>query len=201
MTKQSSATENQILKQELMGLFEHIQKIRREIASIRKPGVADDRFDQMSDELDAIVGHTETATNTIMENVEAISDLVIEVRKISENESVTEILNKIENHAGEVFTACSFQDITGQRITKVVRSLAFVEERVNTLIGMWGKDALSAEIAEEIPVDADEALLNGPQLDGQGVSQEDVDRMLNGGGMDMGQPIASSQDDIDKMFE
>ena len=143
MAQAPSDKDMDVLKCELLGLFEHIQKIRREIAAIRRPGENQDRFDQMSDELDAIVEHTETATNTIMENVEAISDLVATVCAKTDDTEIVGVLVKANEHAGEIFTACSFQDITGQRITKVVRSLKFVEERVNALIGMWGRDAVA----------------------------------------------------------
>jgi len=200
MTKTERENEVDVLKRELLGLFDHIQKIRHEIASIRRPGQSEDRFDQMSDELDAIVEHTESATDAIMENVEAISDVVAEVRANAQDESVITALAKVDEHAGEIFTACSFQDITGQRITKVVRSLKFVEERVNALINMWGRDVLLSEKVEDEALDADQALLNGPQLAGQGVSQDDVDRLLNGG-TDMKAAEATSQSDIDKLFE
>jgi len=201
MSELGNDREAEVLKRELVGLFEHIQKIRREIAAIRRPGDSTDRFDQMSDELDAIVEHTEAATNTIMENVESISDVVNEVRALADNPKIDAALARVDEHAGEIFTACSFQDITGQRITKVVRSLKFVEERVNALIGMWGRDALAAaDGAGDKPVDADAALLNGPQLAGQGVSQDDVDRLLNGGDMQSPAEAHVDQDDIDKLF-
>lgn len=196
-----SETEVDVLKRELVGLFEHIQKIRREIAAIRRPGESSDRFGQMSDELDAIVEHTEAATNSIMENVEAIGEAVAQARAATAEPAVLDVLSRVDTYAGEIFTACSFQDITGQRITKVVRSLEFVEERVNALIGMWGREAL-AMVTDEAPAapSGDAALLNGPQLAGHGVSQDDVDRLLNGGDMQAAPQGASSQDDIDKLF-
>ena len=201
MSELGSEREAEVLKRELVGLFEHIQKIRREIAAIRRPGDSSDRFDQMSDELDAIVEHTEAATNTIMENVEGIADVVNEVRELTDSPKINAALARVDDHAGEIFTACSFQDITGQRITKVVRSLKFVEERVNALIGMWGRDALAAaESGGDKPKDADAALLNGPQLTGHGVSQDDVDRLLNGGDMQSATDTHVGQDDIDKLF-
>lgn len=195
-----SETEVDVLKHELVGLFEHIQKIRREIAAIRRPGDSGDRFDQMSDELDAIVEHTEFATNAIMENVEAIGEAVEQARALTAEPAVLEVLARVDSHAGEIFTSCSFQDITGQRITKVVRSLKFVEERVNALIGMWGREILAQEASSAEARKGDAALLNGPQLAGQGVSQDDVDRLLNGGDMTAAPSGASSQDDIDKLF-
>ena len=42
----------------------------------------------------------------------------------------------------KIFEACSFQDITGQRITKVVKSVTYVEDRVNDLIAVWGKEEI-----------------------------------------------------------
>ncbi len=185
--------EVEVLKRELVGLFDHIQKIRREIAAIRRPGETGDRFDQMSDELDAIVEHTEAATNTIMENVEAIGEAVEQARSLTTESAVLDVLGRVDTHAGEIFTACSFQDITGQRITKVVRSLKFVEERVNALIGMWGRDVLAKINPEGEGPTGDAALLNGPQLAGHGVSQDDVDKMFEGNGQ-------SNQADIDKLF-
>lgn len=194
-----SNQEVDVLKRELVGLFEHIQRIRREIAAIRRPGESGDRFDQMSDELDAIVEHTESATNAIMENVEAIGEAVEQARALTAEAAVLEVLGRVDDHAGEIFTACSFQDITGQRITKVVRSLKFVEERVNALIGIWGREALAKVLPDEAGRTGDAALLNGPQLAGQGVSQDDVDRMF-GNAAPAPAPSANPQDDIDKLF-
>jgi chemotaxis protein CheZ len=201
MTQRNEASEVQILKRELLGLFDHIQKIRQEIASIRRPGQSEDKFEQMSDELDAIVTHTESATEAIMENVEAISDVVAEVRQQVEDESIASALAKVDEHAGEIFTACSFQDITGQRITKVVRSLKFVEERVNSLINMWGRDALLTADVVDDSREGDAALLNGPQLAGEGVSQDDVDRLLSGVDGVHSPSEPASQSDIDKLFD
>jgi chemotaxis regulatin CheY-phosphate phosphatase CheZ len=171
------------LKHELIGLFEHIQRIRKEIAAIRRPGADadEDHFVQMSDELDAIVMATEQATNTIMENVEQMEDALSEVRTLVDNPQVIEILDRIPTHSGAIFEACAFQDITGQRITKVVNSLQFVETRVNALIDMWGADELTKMGPQkEAPRGEYEKYLNGPQLAGHGVSQADVDAMFGG---------------------
>lgn len=169
-----------ILKRELLGLFHHIQKIRKEIASIRRPGQPEqDHFSKMSDELDAIVAATESATDTIMENVEQMEDVLQEVRPHVQDADAIALLDTIPDKTGAIFEACAFQDITGQRITKVVNSLQYVEERVNALISIWGESAIATEAVEENkPVDEYKQYLNGPQLQGQGVSQADVDAMF-----------------------
>ena len=99
-----------------------------------------------------------------------------------------EIFDQVTEKVNTVFEACSFQDITGQRVTKVVNSLKFVEERINAIIFTWGKEELAKVVVEiKEDQDPDKKLLHGPQLPGQGISQADVDRML-------------AQTDIDKLF-
>lgn len=172
-----------VLKKELVGLFNHIQRIRREIAAIRRPGAAsgEDHFMQMSDELDAIVEATEQATNSIMENVEQMEDLLNDLRALQTDPAAVAILDQIPEKTSAIFEACAFQDITGQRITKVVNSLQFVETRVNALVSMWGANELT-KVGPQKTEEQDEykRYLNGPQLSGQGVSQADVDAMLFG---------------------
>lgn len=172
-----------VLKKELVGLFNHIQRIRREIAAIRRPGAAsgEDHFMQMSDELDAIVEATEQATNSIMENVEQMEDLLNDLRALQTDPAAVAILDQIPEKTSAIFEACAFQDITGQRITKVVNSLQFVETRVNALVSMWGASELT-KVGPQKTEEQDEykRYLNGPQLSGQGVSQADVDAMLFG---------------------
>ena len=40
----------------------------------------------------------------------------------------------------EIFTACSFQDLTGQRTTKVINVLRYIEQRIGSMIAIWGED-------------------------------------------------------------
>jgi chemotaxis protein CheZ len=183
----SKANDTLILKRELVGLFGHMQKIRKELAALNPPG-SPDHFGGMSEQLDAIVDATEGATNTIMESMESIDNLMAEARAAAlDNPTLTDIFDKVTDRVNMVFEACSFQDITGQRISKVVNSLKFVEERVNAIILTWGRDELTKVVVEIKEEDPDKKLLHGPQLPGQGVTQADVDKMLG-------------QDAIDKLF-
>lgn len=182
-------TESGLLKRELVGLFGHLQKIRTELAALNPPG-APDHFGSMSEQLDAIVGATESATNTIMESMESVGELMAEARAAAvDNQALPAIFDKVDDKVNAVFEACSFQDITGQRISKIVNSMKFVEERIKAIILTWGRDELTKVVAavKTEEVDPDKALLHGPQLPGQGVSQSDVDRLLG-------------QDAIDKLF-
>lgn len=176
------------LRKELFGLFGYLQKIRKELASLNSSGTAE-RFSSMSEELDEIVKATERATDTIMTCVENIDNDVNEARALSSDPALGVLLDRMNDNVNQVFEACSFQDITGQRVTKVVGSLKFVEERVHSVVLTWGKDEIE-EVVEEIKEEHDDPekkLLNGPAMPGQGVSQKDVDSIL-------------AQNDIDALF-
>lgn len=168
------------LKKELYGLFKYLQRVREEIAAINRPADEELHFDNMSDQLDAIVKATEEATNTIMECMEKNDEAVDELRKSLTDEGQLALLDKISGNGADVFEACSFQDITGQRITKVVKSVTYVEDRVNALIGVWGKDEIdSIEVKADVEKTEDEKLLKGPALEGEGITQDEIDKLFD----------------------
>jgi hypothetical protein len=95
----------------------------------------------------------------------------------------TEVCDLLDANATEIYTACSFQDITGQRTRKVIQVLRYLEDRINAMIGIWGLDgAMAAEAAEQRAVDGDKALLNGPAKPGTGLDQADVDMVMGPAG-------------------
>jgi chemotaxis protein CheZ len=167
------------LNLELQALMQYIQRVRQEIASINRGADGDDYFESMGEQLDAIVQATEAATNLIMEMVEKNQEAVNTLKEtVTEPEQVA-LLDQIIDNGNAVFEACSFQDITGQRVSKIVKSVTYVEQRVNTLVEVWGRDALdSVEVVAEEKT-ADEAMLSGPQLKGQGISQDEIDKLFD----------------------
>jgi chemotaxis protein CheZ len=183
-----SIQEEDRLKKELVGLFGHMNKMRRELAVLQGDDAGS--FVTMADTLDAIVENTETASNAILESMEAIEDIVGELRQ-SKDPAIASVCGRITERSNQVFEACSFQDLTGQRITRVVNSLKFIEERVTAMVRMWGKEELET-VVEEMkkeaqPVAEEEILLHGPQREGVAHTQDEVDKLF-------------SQDDIDKLF-
>ncbi len=86
----------------------------------------------------------------------------------------------IESKFQTVFEACSFQDITGQRITKIVGELKYIDERLSKMIAIWGPEGLQDEpIQPAVHVTPEGEKLEGPALAGQGVSQDDIDKMFD----------------------
>ena len=159
--------ETEVLKSELVGLFKHIQKIRLEIAMIKSP--KNDHFSSMTDELDSIVEATSTATEEIMSNVEKINDIAFSLTDKLADQADKDSVNTIIDCVTNVIVACSFQDITGQRIQKIVKAVKYIEGHINSLIGMWGKDVINEQkLVKHEETDEYKKYLNGPQLKGQG---------------------------------
>ncbi|SBW01242.1 Chemotaxis protein [uncultured Alphaproteobacteria bacterium] len=162
---------------ELEALARIIRETKQEIAEIRPEEIKDEFLPTAADELDAIVQSTETAANAILDAVESI-EAVIPAVDAAAGEALS-------NATMAIYEGCNFQDLTGQRISKVVNTLKRIEERVNTLISAFGPDleavaeGLAGEAAAAVAgADADAALLNGPQHPETASSQDEIDRLL-----------------------
>ncbi len=168
------------LKSELDGLLRYIERLRQEVAAMLNPTEEDHKFESMGEQLDAIVKATEEATNTIMSAQEKTEAAVGQLREGITDPDQLALLDEITNNGNEVFEACSFQDITGQRVNKVVKSITYVERRVESLVDTLGRASLaSVEVAPDSEKSADEELLSGPQLDGGGLSQDEIDALFD----------------------
>lgn len=167
----SETISRDMLYRELRDLHQIIEDARREIGLSRPGEIKHKHIPSATDELDAVVAATAEATGTIMDCCEAIENAAAGLSG-EQAEAITGATMKI-------FEACSFQDITGQRITKVVKTLKDIDAKVDSLLSLLGADKFSPEdeSASTGPQD-DSALLNGPQLPGAGISQADIDKLL-----------------------
>ena len=168
-----------VLRGQLHDLKYSIDKTKAEIAAIHKPGEQEDKFVTAAMELGAIVKATEEATNNILGAAEDIEDHVSSIRERNTDVKSDEHLVAISNLVIYIFENCNFQDITGQRTGKVVKTINYLEERILTMINIWGEEdfegiELSADLRSE-----DEKLLEGPQLEGAGISQDDIDALFD----------------------
>lgn len=176
----SEEVEVQQLKTELLGLFKYVQRVREEIAAMALPTDEDNQFGTMGEQLDIIITATEDATNTIMEVVEK-NDVIVDglMKKFEGDAETTAMLNDIVNNNMEVIQACSFQDLTGQRVSRVIKSISYVETRVLNLTDIWGKEELEKVELEAVEKTEDEKLLHGPQDPGRGISQDEIDSLFD----------------------
>jgi chemotaxis protein CheZ len=160
-----SATEAALLS-ELEGLGRTVVRAKQEIARLKVEDITESHIPSATDELDAIVDHTAQATNEILDCCEVLEGVAGRVGK-DEAEALQGAITRI-------YEACSFQDITGQRIGKVVTALKAIEARVASVTGRF----MEGRGEPEEPATEGHRLAEGPQLPGAGVSQADIDRLL-----------------------
>ncbi len=160
---------------ELKDLLQFIDAAKHELVGMQPKSLSNRDIPDANVELDAVIKASEDAASTIMD----VADILGEVAENVDDVSAT----KLNDAAGELFQASSFQDLTGQRITKVNVTLSHLEQRLNALAEAIGDDFIEAS-AEDIELDAqgvavnDEDLLHGPQLEGEGNSQDEIDAIL-----------------------
>lgn len=166
------------LEQEIEKIATYIVEAKTEIAAITYPTEvtgSDKNLSHASIELNEVVRHTEEATNLIMDRADAIMALAGGLAD-------ADVSTKLNDHAIGIIENCSFQDITGQRIRKVLSTLEQVELRINRLVKLFGGELPTLTSVTEVETGrarrADEDLLNGPQLSGNKPSQDDIDKLF-----------------------
>lgn len=144
-----------------------IAAAKADIAALRVDDITGNHIPSATDELDAIVAHTAAATDQILETCETLDEVGGKLRGKAKTQ--------LQDATTRIYEACSFQDITGQRITKVVAALKTIEQKVAHLIYTFGDDHAAPPPADLSP---DAALLNGPQLPANAMDQSDIDRLM-----------------------
>jgi chemotaxis protein CheZ len=171
------------LKIELDLIHDAINRTKREIAVLHGKSFDGEEMARVNGELGAVVGGTEEATQQILEAAEAIDQAATALSKVNSPDQQKLLSEEISERVVSIFEACNFQDLTGQRISKVMATMKFIEDHITTMMDIWGGvDAIKAHappIADTREGDA--RLLNGPKL-----------------GSDVGH---ASQDDIDALFD
>ncbi len=175
----SNSVVDSFVHQEIAKLANYIGEAKNEIFAIQTNARAEDAISDASLHLEEVVKATEDATNKIMDAADAVQNAASGVGGEKEQ--------KIMDATTIIYDACAFQDITGQRIRKVITLLENIEDRVNKLNGIFGS---APKIEEDnsptqnidpskitVPVD-DKDLLHGPQHEGKGASQDEIDALL-----------------------
>lgn len=170
-----------LLHRHLISISETIARTRQEIAELHQEQEAG----RACDELNAVVQGTEHATNTILTASETVDTLARRLARNTQDQATKDDAEAIQAQMQTIFEACNFQDLTGQRISKVVRTVGFVEERVAEMLRLWsgsvasGAQATSTRSKPTRHADQD-GLLNGPALPGTAaVSQDAVDALFD----------------------
>ena len=147
-----------------------ISAAKAEIAALRVDDITASHIPSATDELDAIVAHTAAATNAILENCEILDALGGELTGAA--------AERLAEATTRIYEACSFQDITGQRIGKVVGTLKAIEGKVAHIVETFGDPDAVPLAGPALAETGEQALLNGPQLPMSAMDQSEIDRLL-----------------------
>lgn len=181
-----------VLTDELSSIMELFHNTRMELSQLTSGQLTKERIPAAGHELDAIVQHTEEATNLIMSAAEEIMG--------APPEDAAAYAATVNNAAIKILEACSFQDITGQRIRKIVDTFSVIENRISRfadILGVEIEQPIDHVTTEEAAAQArrDRLLLHGPQDAKDAIEQDEIDAIMSG------DEISISQDDIDALFD
>ena len=170
------------LKVELDLIYEAINRTKREIAVLHGKSFSGDEMMKVTGELGAVVGGTEEATQQILEAAEAIDQAASALGKVNSPDQQKVLSEEISERVVSIFEACNFQDLTGQRISKVMTTMKFIEHHINVMMEIWGGvDVIKAHAPPVIDERVGDArLLNGPKAIGEEghASQNDIDALF-----------------------
>lgn len=171
------------LKVELDLIHDAINRTKQEIAVLHGSSFNGDEMSRVTGELGAIVGGTEEATEQILAAAEAIDQAATALAGGTSPDQHARLTADISERVVGIFEACNFQDLTGQRISKVMNTMKFIEHHIGIMMDIWGGvDAIKAHAGPLLDArEGDARLLNGPKSAGDAghASQNDIDAMFD----------------------
>jgi chemotaxis protein CheZ len=172
--------EAQAYKHELEVIYSAVKRTRTEIGEANGHALNGAQVGRVGRELEAIVAGTEQATQDILKAAEDIERAANMLSAALKNEHEQDMAYDILDRVVQIFESCNFQDLTGQRVSKVLSTLQFIEQHVGRLMEIWQAVEQFEPLVTDQPGDGDRRFLNGPKL--------------------ANEPGHSSQDEVDEIF-
>lgn len=172
------------LRTEMTKILESIANTKREIATLHHTNFGENTDVQVADELDAVVIATERATDIILTAAEVVDNQATDLAAHLAGGEHESLALDIQEQTVKIFEACNFQDLTGQRVQKVLETMKFIESHVDKMISIWGGLENFLDISPDSlhKKTGDDALLSGPGLEDDGefrASQDDIDSLFD----------------------
>jgi chemotaxis protein CheZ len=170
------------LKDETDSIHRAIARTKQEIAALHRSGFNGSEYGRVFRELDAVVGGAERAIEQILAAAEDIDEAANTLSAILKRGQDQALAQDIREQVVRIFEACNFHDLAGQRISQVLATLRFVEQRIARMMAIWGgidafRDSAAAPPRER---NAETVSINGPKLEGEPghASQDDIDALF-----------------------
>jgi chemotaxis protein CheZ len=171
------------LRTETDTIYRAISRTKQEIAALHVNGLNRPETGRVFRELDAVVGGQERAIQQVLAAAEDIDEAANTLSAALKQEQEQALAQDIRDQVIRIFEACNFQDLAGQRITTVLATLKFIEDRVARMMEVWGgieafKEYTAAALAER---ELGPVLLNGPKLEGDSghATQDEIDALFS----------------------
>ena len=176
---QAQIAEAQAFKRELELIYAAAQRSRGEMTVLKAEAADGERTTRVSRELAAIVAGTERATQSILQAAEEIDHAAGTLSAGLKGAHDKGLAHDIQDRVVQIFEACNFQDLTGQRVALVIETLKSIEQHAVRLLDLWHRiEAMPPAPAEDSK--DDRRFLNGPKLAGDSdhSDQHDIDVMF-----------------------
>jgi chemotaxis protein CheZ len=172
--------EAQAYKHELGLIYAAVERTRTEMTMLGAEAQSNERTARASRELAAIVGGTEQATQSILQAAEEIDQAANALSASVKGAHEQGLAHDVQDRVVQIFEACNFQDLTGQRVGHVLETLKFVEEHVARLLAIWHVVEQFTPVVLDTEAEGDRRFLNGPKLAGDRdhSTQDDIDGMF-----------------------
>lgn len=146
--------------------------LKRTVPELGDEFATDKNIAEARQELEAIVDTSAVAASAILDACEAIE-------AASDTMPAGALKDSLQEATRNIYLACGFQDLTGQRARKVMARLRVVDRKVTAVSALLelAQGAISTVDAEEIE-GADQHLLNGPALPSEAMTQREIDRIM-----------------------
>ncbi len=172
------------MRGELDSMKDAIVRTKADLAALHRSENNGKGMRRAADELDAVVDSTERATTTLLSVVEDVEARASMLRSMPLTPDARPHVDAILEQVIRAYEACNFQDLTGQRISKIVQVMKFIEEHLDRVIAAWSALDSFRDLVASGPALEDEgesALLNGPKLpdDPGHVDQTDIDALFD----------------------
>ena len=177
----------------LQDIYQQIHQAKEPDAGILDKNESEQLFNEASKQLDEIMTTTEEAASHILNIIERQQDMAPEnaellrlasERRLNREEvaRLFELNDLVDEDLTDILTALSFQDLTGQRIKKIVATLKTIESKAFELVMSTGlaMKAHAKEPGKDMETIQTEAKRKASELKGPtlGANQKNVDDLL-----------------------
>ncbi len=155
---------------EVNAIARHIEKTQIELGALSPGALTFDSIPKADEDLREVVASTETATQSILDSAETIMS--------ADPDDLEDYRQTVDSAVMSIFEACCFQDMTGQRISRVAETLGFISEHIT-----YVTDVINGQGGAHLkrPERADNPLMHGPQSFKDAISQDLADNLFETG--------------------